>query len=94
MEIPTSPNSDVANPTAASRFRYESLLGLSELLCEPTRITGPICFSNINASAEAVYDMVSVPWEITAPSEFLSSCSVFFCNFHPLAWFYIFTEDV
>ena len=53
---------------AEIRFRAASELGLSELLCEPTSITGLLSPLNAKLRAAAVYARVSVPWSITTPA--------------------------
>ena len=57
----------MATVAAQMAFMEASLLGRSELLCEPTMTTGTGVFS-MKERAAAVYIMVSVPWVMITPS--------------------------
>ena len=63
----TSAISLMATLAAQTAFMEASLLGRSELLCDPTSTTGTGVLS-IKDRAAAVYIMVSVPWVMITPS--------------------------
>ncbi len=52
------------------RFSFPSVRSMPMGSCEPVKITGLLRFSSMKLSAEAVYDIVSVPWSTTKPSYF------------------------
>src|SRR5437879_1803275 len=57
-----------ASMIEAITLRSASLRDRASGSCEPVRITGLLRPSRKKESAEAVHDMVSVPWRITKPS--------------------------
>ena len=72
----------VMKVAAAIRFSAASVLGLSELLCDPTKITGTLQFSRINESAAAVTASVSVPCPTIIPwTPSFASASIAFASF-------------
>ena len=58
-----------AAETTPRRFVAASELGLSELLWEPTKMTGIGRFLRAKLRAADEYPRVSVPWVITTPSD-------------------------
>ena len=56
--------------TADIKFLFASVRIAPNGSCDPVKITGLAKFSSIKLKAEAEYDIVSVPWRITNPSNF------------------------